>query len=143
MMVVLPSAHPIAASAEIKLAMLKDEPLLMFPRAAGPTLFDSNDRRLPRGRVRTRTRPVGAANRVACHVGSRRSRLFNRAGFDEASSRRWGHLQGVGGGGPLARVALAIRRGESSRVVHNFVARDGRVIREPNRQLSRGIGVAS
>src|SRR5271170_356785 len=41
MMVVLPSAHPIAARAKIELAMLKDEPLLLVPRAGGISLFDT------------------------------------------------------------------------------------------------------
>lgn len=41
MMVVLPSAHPIAVHPEIELAMLKEEPLLLFPRASGSMMFDA------------------------------------------------------------------------------------------------------
>jgi DNA-binding transcriptional LysR family regulator len=41
LVVVLPSGHPIAARPEIELAMLKDEPVLLYPRAAGPAAYDT------------------------------------------------------------------------------------------------------
>src|SRR5262249_48015039 len=41
MVVVLPKNHPAAARKEIDLAVLKDEPFLLFPRATGPRLYDT------------------------------------------------------------------------------------------------------
>jgi DNA-binding transcriptional LysR family regulator len=123
MMVVLPSAHPIAASSEIKLAMLKDEPLLMFPRAAGPTLFDT---------IIAACREAGfepELGQSAPQIASLVTLVAADLGFSIVpASMRQVAVAGViyrelAGVAPLARVALAIRRGESSRVVRNFVAR--------------------
>jgi DNA-binding transcriptional LysR family regulator len=41
MVVALPKRHPAAALEEIDLAMLKDDPFLLFPREIGPTLYDT------------------------------------------------------------------------------------------------------
>ena len=41
MMLALPLRHPVAAQQEVKLATLKEDPFLLFPRAVGPTLYDS------------------------------------------------------------------------------------------------------
>src|SRR5579863_1278427 len=41
MIVVLPANHRAARAKEVSLASLKDEPWLLFPRAAGPTVYDS------------------------------------------------------------------------------------------------------
>ena len=40
MMIVLPARHPLAASSHVKLAELSKEPFVLFPRLAGPSLFD-------------------------------------------------------------------------------------------------------
>jgi DNA-binding transcriptional LysR family regulator len=123
MLVVLPSTHPIAASAEIKLAMLRDEPLLMFPRAAGPTLFDT---------IIAACRKAGfepELGQSAPQIATLVTLVAADLGFSVVpASMRQVAVAGViyrelAGVAPLARLALAIRRGESSRVVQNFVAR--------------------
>ena len=123
MMVVVPSAHPIAASAEIKVVMLKDEPLLVFPGAAGPTLFDT---------IIAAFQEAGFEPELGHsppQIASLVTLVATGLGFSIApASMRQVAVAGViyresAGVAPLARVALAIRRGESSRVVQNFVAR--------------------
>src|SRR5271165_4627835 len=41
MVVALPESHPAAAFEEIDLAMLKDDPFLLFPRETAPTIYDT------------------------------------------------------------------------------------------------------
>ena len=122
-MVVLLSAHPIATSAEIKRAMLRDESLQMFPRAAGPTLFDT---------IIAACREAGfepELGQSAPQIASLVTLVAADLGFSIVpASMRQVAVAGViyrelAGVAPLARLALAIRCGESSRVVQNFVAR--------------------
>jgi len=116
MMVVVPSA-------EIKVVMLKDEPLLVFPGAAGPTLFDT---------IIAAFQEAGFEPELGHsppQIASLVTLVATGLGFSIApASMRQVAVAGViyresAGVAPLARVALAIRRGESSRVVQNFVAR--------------------
>jgi DNA-binding transcriptional LysR family regulator len=41
MIVALPSSHPVSAQQEVDLSILKNDPFLLFPRAVGPTLYDT------------------------------------------------------------------------------------------------------
>jgi DNA-binding transcriptional LysR family regulator len=123
--------------------MLRDEPLLMFPRAAGPTLFDT---------IIAACREAGfepELGQSAPQLASLVTLVAADPGFSivPASMRQvadagviYRELAGVA---PLARLALATpARRELPRRAEFRRARC-RVIREPNRQLSHGIGVAS
>jgi len=122
MMVVLPSAHPIAARAKIELAMLKDEPLLLVPRAGGISLFDT---------IVTACREAGFEpeyGQSAPQIASLVTLVAAGLGFSIVpASMSQVAVAGVVyrelvGAVPVAPLALAVRRGDSSRVVQNFVA---------------------
>jgi DNA-binding transcriptional LysR family regulator len=121
MIVVLPASHPAAESAEIDLGQLRAEPFILFPREVGTTLFDTiigACRAAGFYPVLEQTAPQidAVVNLVAAELG---------VSLVPASTRQ---LQVTGvvyrelvGEAPVARLALACRRGDTSKVVQNFI----------------------
>ncbi len=123
MMVALPSRHPLAAQQEVELATLKEDPFLLFPRAIGPTLYDS---------IISACRAAGfepIIGQVAPQIASVVNLVAAELGVSIVPASMC-QLQASGvayrpiaGRAPAARFALAYRRGETSTVVRNFIAR--------------------
>jgi DNA-binding transcriptional LysR family regulator len=118
----LPASHPVASSDQVDLAELGGEPLLMFPREAGPTLFDS---------------AIGAfrAAGVEPQLGQSAPQITSllilvAAGMGVSvvpASMSQLSIPGVvfralKGQAPTARLSLATRRGDTNVIVRNFLS---------------------
>jgi DNA-binding transcriptional LysR family regulator len=121
--VALPEGHPIAARKEINLAMLKDEPFLLFPREVGRTMHDvimgackAAGFEPKVGQVAPTT--VSVVNLVAAGLGV----SIVPASMSKVRVKGVVYRQ-IAGQKLTARLALAYRRGETSPVVRNFIAR--------------------
>jgi DNA-binding transcriptional LysR family regulator len=121
MVVVLPATHPAAKSVEIDLVRLRNDALILVPRDAGPSLFDT---------VMLACRQAGfepIVGQSAPQLSSVVSLVAAELGFSMVpESMRQLQLTGVtyrevAGDAPLTRLALAYRRGETSKIVRNFV----------------------
>jgi DNA-binding transcriptional LysR family regulator len=121
MVVVLPATHPAAKSVEIDLVRLRNDALILVPRDAGPSLFDT---------VMLACRQAGfepILGQSAPQLSSVVSLVAAELGFSMVpESMRQLQLTGVtyrevAGDAPLTRLALAYRRGETSKIVRNFV----------------------
>jgi DNA-binding transcriptional LysR family regulator len=123
MVVALPETHPIAARKEIDLAMLKDEPFLLFPRAAGPTLYDvivgaCEEAGFEPKIGQLAPQLASVLNLVAGELGI----SIVPASMSQVRVKGVAYRQ-IAGQTPTAQLALAYRRGETSPVVRNFIAR--------------------
>jgi DNA-binding transcriptional LysR family regulator len=123
MVIVVPASHPLAGSPRLPLSALAGEPLVLFPRHAGPNWFDE---------VITACREAGfepilgqeapqissVGNLVAAELGVAvvPASIALRVRIPEIK-----YVE-IDGKLPVARLALAIRPREDSAVVHNFVA---------------------
>ena len=125
MVVALPKRHSAAALEEIDLAMLKDDPFLLFPRDVAPTVYDT---------VVDACRKAGfepIIGQVAPHFTSIVNLVAAELGVSIVPAsmmqvRVTGvAYQRIAGQSPTTRLALAYRRGETSPVVRNFIARAG------------------
>ena len=123
MVVAVPERHPAAAHEEIDLAILKDDPFLLFPREFGPTLYDA---------IIEACRNAGfepAIGQVAPQIGSIINLVAAELGVSIVpASMMQVRVTGVAyrpiiGQAPTTQLALAYRRGETSPVVRNFIAR--------------------
>lgn len=123
MVVALPKRHPAAALEAIDLAMLKDDPFLLFPREIGPTVYDT---------VVDACRKAGfepIIGQVAPHFASIVNLVAAELGVSIVpASMMQVRVTGIAyreiaGQSPTTRLALAFRRGETSSVVRNFIAR--------------------
>ena len=123
MVVVLPGGHPAAALEEIDLAILKDEPFLLFPREIGSTLYDT---------IVDACRHAGfepIVGQLAPQIGSIVNLVAAELGVSIVpASMMQLRVTGVAyrriaGQSPATQLALAYRRGETSPVVRNFIAR--------------------
>src|SRR5246127_2035493 len=123
--VALPQPHPAAALEKIDLALLKDDPFLLFPREIGPTVYDT---------VVGACRKAGfepTIGQVAPHFASIVNLVAAELGVAIVPAsmmqvRVTGIVyQRIAGQSPTTRLALACRRGETSPVVRNFIARAG------------------
>jgi DNA-binding transcriptional LysR family regulator len=121
--VALPKRHPAAALEEIDLAILKDDPFLLFPREIAPTLYDT---------IVDACRKAGfqpVIGQVAPHITSIVNLVAAELGVSLVPAammqlRVTGIVyRQIAGQSPTTRLALAYRRGETSPVVRNFVAR--------------------
>ena len=122
MLVVLPASHPMAKSPEIDLIRLKGDALILTPRHVGTTLFDT---------VIQACREAGfepTLGQSAPQISSVVNLVAAELGFSlvPASMRQ---LQVTGvvyrevrGDAPVAHLALAHRRGETSSIIRNFIA---------------------
>jgi DNA-binding transcriptional LysR family regulator len=105
--------------------MLKDDPFLLFPREVAPTVYDT---------VLGACRKAGfepIIGQVAPHFASIVNLVAAELGVSIVPAsmmqvRVAGIVyQRIAGQSPTTRLALAYRRGETSPVVRNFIARAG------------------
>jgi DNA-binding transcriptional LysR family regulator len=122
MLIVLPTSHPAAKSVEIDLIRLRNEALIFTPRDAGPALFDTAIQACRRaGFEPTMGQTAPQLSSVVSLVGA-------ELGFSMVpESVRQLQVTGVTyrevkGDAPLARLSLAYRRGETSKIVRNFIS---------------------
>jgi DNA-binding transcriptional LysR family regulator len=123
MMVALPTGHFAAKRQEVDLAVLKDDSFLLFPRPIGPTLYDT---------IVNACRRAGfepAIGQFAPQIGTVVNLVAAELGVSIVpASMSQLRVKGVvyraiAGQAPTVRIALAHRRGETSPIVRNFVAR--------------------
>ncbi len=122
MLAALPASHPVARQEAVTIAQLATLPLLLFPRAVGPVLFDT---------VMDAFRAAGLEPRMGQVVPQVASTLnFVAAAMGISivpASMAAVRVSGVcyrplQGATPVARIALATRRGERRAIVRNFLA---------------------
>jgi DNA-binding transcriptional LysR family regulator len=122
MLVVLPTSHPAAKSVEIDLIRLRNEMLIFTPRDVGPSLFDT---------AIHACRQAGfepTLGQSAPQISSVVNLVAAELGFSMVpESMRQLQVTGVTyrevkGDAPLARLSLAYRRGETSKIVRHFIA---------------------
>jgi DNA-binding transcriptional LysR family regulator len=123
MVIALPERHGAAAREEIELAALKEDPFVLSPREIGPTLYDT---------VVEACRKAGfepVIGQLAPQIASIVILVAAELGVSVVpASMMQVRVMGVAyrpiaGAAPTARIALAHRRGETSPVVRNFIAR--------------------
>ncbi|MFJ6325603.1 MULTISPECIES: LysR family transcriptional regulator [unclassified Rhizobium] len=123
MMIALPSGHPLAGAASLPLSALSGEPFVLFPRIAGPSLFDG---------IIAACRQAGfepTLGQVAPEITSIANLIAVELGVSVVPSAiAQIRVPGVtyvpiSGNAPIARLTLATRRDERSAVVQNFIAR--------------------
>lgn len=123
MVIALPSGHPLAEAESLPLSSLSDEPFVLFPRAAGPSLFDG---------IIAACRQAGfepILGQIAPQITSIANLIAVELGVSVVPSAvAQIRVPGVtyipiAGDAPVARLALATRRDERSAVVQNFIAR--------------------
>jgi DNA-binding transcriptional LysR family regulator len=121
MVVALPTTHPAAKSVEIELIRLRNDALIMIPRNAGPTLFDT---------VILACRQAGfepTLGQAAPQISAVVTLVAAELGFSIVpESMRQLQVTGVTyrevkGDAPLSRLVLGYRRGETSTIVRNFI----------------------
>ena len=122
MMVALPARHPAAGQQEVELAILKDDPFLLFPRSIGPTLYDG---------IMGACREAGFEPKIG-QLAPQIASIINFVAAELGVSivpASMSQLQVSGvtyrpiaGQAPTVQLALAYRRGETSAVVRNFIA---------------------
>ena len=122
MMVVLPTGHPAAKRKEVDLMILKDDSFLLVPRPLGPTTYDA----IVSACRRAGFEPViGLAPQIASVVNLVAAELgvsIVPASMSQLRVRGVAYRE-IAGQAPTLRLALAHRRGETSPIVRNFVAR--------------------
>jgi DNA-binding transcriptional LysR family regulator len=123
MVVALPKRHHAAAFEQIDLALLKDDPFLLFPRENAPTLYDT---------VVDACRKAGfepIIGQLVPHVASIVNLVAAELGVSIVpASMMQVRVTGIAyrqiaGQSPMTQLALAYRRGETSPVLRNFIAR--------------------
>jgi DNA-binding transcriptional LysR family regulator len=123
MLVALPAGHPAAGSSRVDLRLLRDDPLILTPRGVGQTLFDT---------VIATCRQAGfepVLGQPAPQMGSVVNLVAAELGYSLVpASFRQVQVTGVAyreieGQNPIAPLALASRRGETSDIVRNFMAK--------------------
>ena len=120
-MAVLPSWHPLAKRRTVRLSALAHEPFVIFPRKAGPSLFDGiveSCRRSGFDLLIAHEAPQisSAPNLVAAGLGVS---IVPESIAAQIQVRGVAYLP-IGGESPKFGLALAIRAEEKSSVVHNF-----------------------
>jgi DNA-binding transcriptional LysR family regulator len=123
MMVALPTGHLAAKQKEVDLASLKDDSFVLLSRPIGSTFYDdivSACRRAGFEPVIGQLAPQMASviNLVAAELGV----SIVPASISQLRVRGVAYRE-IAGQAPTARLALAHRRGETSPIVRNFVAR--------------------
>jgi DNA-binding transcriptional LysR family regulator len=123
MLAVLPASHAAAKDEEVHLARLRSDPFILTPRSVGSTLFDT---------VIAACRKAGfepVLGQTAPQIGSVINFVAAELGVSLVpASMRAVKVPGVvyrevSGAAPVARLSLATRRGDTSPVLRNFVAR--------------------
>lgn len=120
MIVVLPADHPLSAVKQVKLAQLKDESFILLPPAFGPILHDE---------IYAACRKAGfepILGQMAPQIGSVINLVATGLGVSLVpEAMRCMQVPGVvfqplEGKGPVARLAVSLRKGESAVTVRNF-----------------------
>jgi DNA-binding transcriptional LysR family regulator len=123
MVIALPKRHHAAAFEQIDLALLKDDPFLLFPREIAPTLYDT---------VVDACRKAGfepIIGQLVPHMASIVNLVAAELGVSIVpASMMQVRVTGIAyrqiaGQSPMTQLALAYRRGETSPVLRNFIAR--------------------
>lgn len=123
MVIALPAGHRCAKQKSIKLADLRNEPVLLFPRAIGSKLYDT---------VIGACRKAGfepLLGQVAPQIASVVNLVAAELGFSIVpSSMAQVQVNGVvyraiDGAAPIAQLALAFKKGATSPLVRNFISR--------------------
>ena len=123
MVVALPKAHRAAALKRVDLAMLEHDPFLLFPREIAPTIYDT---------IVDACRKAGFEphiSQLAPHFSTIVNLVAAELGVSIVpASMMQMRVAGIAyrpiaGQSPTTQLALAYRRGETSPVVRNFVAR--------------------
>ena len=123
MMVALPESHPAAQREEIDLALLKDDALVLFPREMGPALYDSIIAAYRQAGVEpTIGQMAPQLASVVTLVAAELGVSIVPASMSQLCVKGVAYRP-IGGQSPIARLALAHRRADTSPVVRNFVAR--------------------
>jgi DNA-binding transcriptional LysR family regulator len=123
MLLVLPASHPAAAEDAVPLTAVAGEALLVTPREAGPTLFDTVVQAFRDAGVEPRMQEAAPqlpslVNLVAAALGiALVPASLARIAVDGVAFRP------VAGVLPVTRLSLATRRGDTAPVVRNFIAR--------------------
>lgn len=130
MLIVLPAGHPAAESSRIDLRKLRDEPLILTPRGVGQTLFDTviaTCRGVGIEPVLGQAAPqmVTVVNLVAAGLGY--SLVPASLRQLQVTGVAYCEIEGIT---PVAKLALASRRKETSDIVRNFMARANRSARD-------------
>lgn len=125
MLVVLPAGHPAAKSVEIDLVALRNDPLILTPRAVGPTWFDIVFRACRQaGFEPVLGQPAPQISSVVSLVAAEFGYSLVPASMRQVQVADVVYRE-VRGNAPVARLYLAYRRGERSTIVRNFIARVG------------------
>ncbi|WP_289368137.1 LysR family transcriptional regulator [Pantoea stewartii] len=121
MVLVLPESHPAASKTSIALSTLRDDHFLLFPRDIGPTLYDS---------VIEACRKSGFEPNIA-QLAPQIASVINLVAAEMGVSVVPASMAQVKVNGvvfrqiddeaPVARLALAFRRADTSPVLRNFV----------------------
>jgi DNA-binding transcriptional LysR family regulator len=123
MVVALPERHHAAALEEIDLALLKEDPFLLFPRETAPTLYDT---------VVDTCRKAGfdpIIGQLVPHMASIVNLVAAELGVSIVpASMMQVRVTGIAyrqiaGQSPTTRLALAYRRGNTAPILRNFIAR--------------------
>jgi DNA-binding transcriptional LysR family regulator len=122
MLVALPTSHPATAEQEVDLATLNQDTFLLFPRPFGPTLYDS---------VLSACRKSGFEPVIA-QIAPQITSIVVLVAAELGVSIMPASMSQLNVAGvtyrpialdaPIASLALAYRRGETSPVVRNFLA---------------------
>jgi DNA-binding transcriptional LysR family regulator len=123
MVVALPKAHRVAALKRVDLALLEHDPFLLFPREVAPTIYDT---------IVDACRKAGFEpdiSQLAPHFSTIVNLVAAELGVSIVpASMMQMRVAGIAyrpiaGQSPTTQLALAYRRGETSPVVRNFIAR--------------------
>ena len=123
MMVALPVSHPAAKDVTVDLVDLAADPLLLFPREVGPTLYDTIIRAFRAVDVEPQLgqgapQIASVVNLVAAGLGV----TLVPASMSQLAVAGVVYRE-IARIAPVAQIALATRRGETGAIVRNFVAR--------------------
>ena len=122
MVLALPADHAIVGEDEIDLARLADDPFILFPRSVGPTLYDTIIDACRKAGFEPNVEQVAPqfssiVNLVAAGLG------VSVVPASMSQIRVAGvFFRAIGGQTPIARLALAYRKGNTSGLVRNFMA---------------------
>jgi DNA-binding transcriptional LysR family regulator len=123
MMLVLPAGHPEAGSDPVELSRLKDDAFILFPRVIGQMLYDiivgaCRDAGFEPKLGQSAPQIGFVVNLVAAELGVSIVPLsMSQLQVTGVVYRR------IAGTPPIARLALAYRRGNTSVILRNFIAR--------------------